>query len=120
MSCRRRALGKEGRGQLMRLGIDLGGTKTEILALDGRRASCCAAGCSTPRDYDGTLKGHCRSGARSREPDRRARRTGPRHSRHRNGRSGAIKNANSTWLQRPPAARAIWKRATGPHGAAGQ
>ena len=40
----------------MRLGIDLGGTKTEIVALDGGRQRCCAAGWRRPQDYNGTAR----------------------------------------------------------------
>jgi fructokinase len=40
----------------MRLGIDLGGTKTEILALDENGTSRLRRRIATPRDYDGLLR----------------------------------------------------------------
>jgi fructokinase len=90
----------------MRLGIDLGGTKTEIMALDGPH-ELLRRRISTPRDYDGTLKGIAglvrESGMEApvgvaipgtETPD------------------GTIKNANSTWLNGRPL-RADLERATG-------
>lgn len=40
----------------MRLGVDLGGTKTEILALDKNGAARLRRRIATPRDYDGLLR----------------------------------------------------------------
>ena len=90
----------------MRLGIDLGGTKTEIVALDGAR-EVLRRRISTPRDYDGTLAGIAglvrESGMEApvgvaipgtETPD------------------GTVKNANSTWLNGRPL-RADLERATG-------
>jgi fructokinase len=90
----------------MRLGIDLGGTKTEIVALDGPR-EVLRRRISTPRDYDGTIKGIAglvrESGIEApvgvaipgtETPD------------------GTIKNANSTWLNGRPL-RADLERVTG-------
>ena len=90
----------------MRLGIDLGGTKTEIVALDGTY-EVLRRRISTPRDYDGTLAGIAglvrESGMEApvgvaipgtETPD------------------GTVKNANSTWLNGRPL-RADLERATG-------
>ncbi|HEY4076503.1 MAG TPA: ROK family protein, partial [Rhizomicrobium sp.] len=40
----------------MRLGIDLGGTKTEILAMDSIGAELWRKRVPTARDYDGTIR----------------------------------------------------------------
>lgn len=80
----------------MRLGIDLGGTKTEILALDGQR-EVARRRVATPRDYDGTIAAIRDLVAESGSgapvgigiPGTETA-------------AGTIKNANSTWLNGRP------------------
>ena len=87
-----------------RIGIDLGGTKIEALALDRGGREVFRKRVPTPRgDYAATIRGQ---GARA--GDRGG------HRRYRNSwrgiqATGLIKNANSTWLIGKPLAR-IWKR----------
>ena len=91
---------------MMRLGIDLGGTKTEILALDGGR-ELFRRRVATPRDYDGSVSaiaglvrdigGDAPLGIGIPGTETR---------------DGLIKNANSTWLNGRPL-RADLDSATG-------
>src|ERR1700754_451359 len=90
----------------MRLGIDLGGTKTEVLALEGGRESF-RRRIATPRDYDGSLKAIAElvrdvGGAAPLGIGIPGTETP----------AGIIKNANSTWLNGRPL-RADLERATG-------
>jgi fructokinase len=90
----------------MRLGIDLGGTKTELLALDGGR-EVFRRRIATPRDYDGSiaaiaglvreLGGDAPLGIGIPGTETAA---------------GMVKNANSTWLNGRPL-RADLEAATG-------
>ena len=80
----------------MRLGIDLGGTKTEIAALDGGR-EVVRRRVATPRDYDGTVAAIKALVAES-GIDARVGIGIPGTERA----DGTIKNANSTWLNGRP------------------
>jgi fructokinase len=86
----------------MRIGIDLGGTKTEAIALDDDSTVAARRRVATPRNYSGTLDAIARLVA---EVEAEAGRTGPIGvgipgvvSRA----TGLVKNANSTWLNRRP------------------
>jgi fructokinase len=86
----------------MRIGIDLGGTKTEAIALEAGAWVAAPRRVATPRDYDGTLEAIARLVA---EVETAAGRTGSVGvgipgvvSR----RTGLVKNANSTWLNGRP------------------
>jgi fructokinase len=85
----------------VRLGIDLGGTKTELLAMGPDGAELWRKRVPTARDYDGTL-GVIAELVRAAEAATAARGSlglaipGTETS------SGAIKNANSTWLNDRP------------------
>lgn len=82
----------------MRIGIDLGGTKTEGIALDGETAVAVRRRVATPRDYAASLDAIV---ALVREIEAEAGRTGsvgvgiPGVVSHG---TGLVKNANSTWL----------------------
>jgi fructokinase len=80
----------------MRLGIDLGGTKTEIAALDGGR-EVLRRRVATPRDYDGTVAAITALVAES-GIDAPVGIGIPGTERA----DGTIKNANSTWLNGRP------------------
>ena len=58
-----------GREDVMRFGIDLGGTKIEILALDGR-GQALRRRIATPNDYAGLLRAAQRSRGRCGSPTR--------------------------------------------------
>ena len=81
----------------MRMGIDLGGTKTELLAMGADGAELWRKRVATARDYDGTVRGIVDL---VREAERT---TGARGSvglaiPGSETPAGVIKNANSTWL----------------------
>ena len=82
-----------------RIGIDLGGTKIEGVAIDAAGALLARERVATPRDrYDDTVAADRRAGDQA-----RARRGEPLHGRHRHPgaispATGLVKNANSTWL----------------------
>ena len=82
----------------MRIGIDLGGTKIEGIALDADTSIAVRRRVATPHDYAGTLDAIARLVA---EIEAEARRTGtvgvgiPGVVSHA---TGLVKNANSTWL----------------------
>ncbi len=80
----------------MRLGVDLGGTKTEIAALDGTR-EVLRRRVATPRDYDGTIAAIRNLVAQSGvEAPVGIGIPGTETA------DGTIKNANSTWLNGRP------------------
>ncbi len=82
----------------MRIGIDLGGTKIEAIALDANTLAAVRRRVATPRDYAGTLDAIVRLVA---EIEAETGRTGsvgvgiPGVVSHT---TGLVKNANSTWL----------------------
>jgi fructokinase len=80
----------------MRLGIDLGGTKTEILALDGAR-EVLRRRIATPREYDGTIAA-IRTLVAESGVDAPVGIGIPGTETA----DGTIKNANSTWLNGRP------------------
>ena len=90
----------------MRIGIDLGGTKTEIMALDGTR-EVLRRRTPTVRDYDGTLAAIAglirESGVEAPVGIAIPGTETP---------AGTVKNANSTWLNGRPF-RADLERITG-------
>jgi fructokinase len=92
---------------LTRIGIDLGGTKIEIVALDASGVECFRRRIATPRDdYEGTLAAMA---ALVREAEAAA---GPATvgigmPGTISPATGLVKNANSTWLNGKPLARDI-------------
>lgn len=88
----------------MRLGIDLGGTKTEIIALAPDGAELMRERTPTPReDYDGTIRTICDlvAAAEQRFPGR-AFTVGVGQPGSHNPATGLVQNANSTWLNGKP------------------
>ena len=83
----------------MRIGIDLGGTKIEAIALDDSGAILCRRRVSTPReDYAGTIRAMVDL-VRAIEGEHRATATvGVGTPGAISPATGLIKNANSTWL----------------------
>jgi fructokinase len=81
----------------MRIGVDLGGTKTEILALGDGGVELWRKRAPTPRDYDGTVAGIV---ALVREAESNTGRSGPLGLAIPGTETpgGTVKNANSTWL----------------------
>ncbi|MHB1191408.1 MAG: ROK family protein [Longimicrobiales bacterium] len=82
----------------MRIGIDLGGTKIEAVALGPEGTERCRIRIATPRDYEGTLGALAELVARV---EREARGTGPVGvgiPGTVSPATGLVKNANSTWL----------------------
>jgi fructokinase len=86
----------------MRIGIDLGGTKTEAIALEQTRLVVPRRRVTTPRDYEGTLEVIARLVAEL-EAEAGARGTVGVGIPGVVGRgTGLVKNANSTWLNGRP------------------
>ena len=86
----------------MRLGIDLGGTKIEILALEARGVVALRRRVPTPRDYDGLLRTVAELVA-STESELGARGSlGMAIPGSESFGSSLIKNANTTWLNGKP------------------
>ena len=82
---------------MFRIGIDLGGTKTEAIVLDGDGAERARERRTTPHDYEAALDGICAL------VDTMEARTGPGrvglgHPGSVSPASGRMRNANSTWL----------------------
>lgn len=86
----------------MRIGIDLGGTKTEAIALDPAGLECFRGRLPTPRgDYEGTLEviaGLVREAERASGPGS----VGVGIPGAVSPATGLVKNANSTWLNGRP------------------
>lgn len=87
----------------MRIGVDLGGTKTELLALDADGAELFRERRPTPPDYEATLALiEALLGAAERATGRRADSVGLGMPGTSSLRTGLVKNANSTWLNGRP------------------
>jgi fructokinase len=95
---------------LTRIGIDLGGTKTEIVALDPSGAECFRKRIATPReDYDATLDAIVALVNEAEAVVGRAS-IGIGMPGTISPATGLVKNANSTWLNGKPLARDIMQR----------
>jgi fructokinase len=95
---------------LTRIGIDLGGTKTEIVALDPSGAECFRKRIATPReDYDATLDAIVALVNEAEAVVGRAS-VGIGMPGTISPATGLVKNANSTWLNGKPLARDIVQR----------
>jgi fructokinase len=95
---------------LTRIGIDLGGTKTEIVALDPSGAECFRKRIATPReDYDATLDTIVALVNEAEAVVGRAS-VGIGMPGTISPATGLVKNANSTWLNGKPLARDIVQR----------
>jgi fructokinase len=92
---------------LTRIGIDLGGTKIEIIALDAAGAECFRRRIATPRDdYDGTLAAIAML-VREAEAAVGPATVGIGMPGTMSPATGLVKNANSTWLNGRPLARDV-------------
>jgi len=96
------------RAEPVRFGIDLGGTKTEIMALDGGRAAL-RRRVETPRTYNGLLElvGELVAGAESELGKRGS--IGMAIPGTESAGTDLIKNANTTWLIGKPLRRDLQK-----------
>ena len=95
---------------MTRIGIDLGGTKTEIVALDPSGAECFRKRIATPReDYDATLDAIVALVNEAEAVVGRAS-VGIGMPGTISPATGLVKNANSTWLNGKPLARDIVQR----------
>jgi fructokinase len=95
---------------LTRIGIDLGGTKTEIVALDPSGAECFRKRIATPReDYEATLDAIVALVNEAEAVVGRAS-VGIGMPGTISPATGLVKNANSTWLNGKPLARDIVQR----------
>jgi fructokinase len=94
----------------MRLGVDLGGTKTEIIALDDRGRELLRRRVPTVRSYDGTLAAISElvAGAESELGEKGS--VGVAIPGTISRLTGLAKNANSTWLNGKPFARDLEAR----------
>lgn len=87
----------------MRIGIDLGGTKIEALALDTTGAELARHRIPTPRDdYDATIKAIAGLVDRLEKETGRIGRVGAGVPGSVSGITGLVKNSNSTWLNGRP------------------
>lgn len=87
----------------MRIGIDLGGTKIEVLALDSDGTKLFGDRLRTPReDYDGTVAAIVALVAAAEAAAGRRGTVGVGHPGAISPATGLIKNANSTWLNGRP------------------
>lgn len=92
---------------MTRIGIDLGGTKIEIIALDVSGAECFRRRIATPReDYDGTLAAIATL-VREAEAAVGPATVGIGMPGTISPATGLVKNANSTWLNGRPLARDV-------------
>ncbi|MGN6393081.1 MAG: ROK family protein [Gemmatimonadales bacterium] len=98
----------------MQIGVDLGGTKTEVIALDASEVVAARRRIASPRDYAGTLDAIAGLVA---DVEAETGRTGsvgvgiPGVVSHLSGR---VKNANSTWLNGRPLQRDLEARLARP------
>jgi len=87
----------------MRIGIDLGGTKIEALALDEKGTELARHRIDTPRaDYDGTIKAIVGLAGRMEEMTGSVGSVGIGFPGSVSGVTGLVKNSNSTWLNGRP------------------
>ena len=86
----------------MQIGIDLGGTKTEAIALDQARLVAERRRVTTPRDYEGTLEIIAGLVAELEAEAGRAGSVGVGIPGVVSRATGLVKNANSTWLNGRP------------------
>ncbi len=86
----------------MQIGIDLGGTKTEAIALDGSEIVAARRRVATPRDYAGTLDAIARLVVEIEAEAGRAGSAGVAIPGVVSRATGLVKNANSTWLNGRP------------------
>lgn len=94
----------------MRIGVDLGGTKIEALAMDSRGVELARHRVPTPRhDYDGTVRAIAGLVERlERETDKRGT-VGVAIPGTISRKTGVVKNANSTWMNGRPFDRDLGK-----------
>tara|TARA_B100001939_G_scaffold342673_1_gene354143 strand:- start:7240 stop:8148 length:909 start_codon:yes stop_codon:yes gene_type:complete len=87
----------------MRLGVDLGGTKTEIIALDAGGQEIWRKRCPTPRnDYNGTVQTIARLVREAEQHLHQSGSLGIGIPGALSRKTGRVKNANSTWLNGRP------------------
>jgi fructokinase len=96
-----------GKGQMresgMRIGIDLGGTKIEALALDEKGTELARHRIDTPRaDYDATIRAIVGLAGRMEEMTESVGSVGIGFPGSVSGITGLVKNSNSTWLNGRP------------------
>ena len=89
-------------GERMLIGIDLGGTKIEGLALDGGGRELVRQRVATPRDYDGTVAALAAMVERLETETAQTGTVGIGIPGTVRAATGLIKNANSTWLNGRP------------------
>jgi fructokinase len=82
----------------MRIGIDLGGTKIEAIAIDDDGAELVRRRIATPRDYDETIRALAEIVAQVEQATGETGTVGMGHPGTISPATGLIKNANSTWL----------------------
>lgn len=98
----------------MQIGIDLGGTKTEAIALDASRIAAARRRIATPRDYAGTLDAIVGLVAAIEAETGRTGSVGVGIPGVVSHISGLVKNANSTWLNGRPLRRDLEARLARP------
>ena len=87
----------------MRIGIDLGGTKIEVLAIDGDGRELIRQRVSTPRhDYEGSIRVMAELVAQVERETGRSGTVGVSMPGAISAVTGLVKNANSTWLNGRP------------------
>jgi len=86
----------------MQIGIDLGGTKTEAIALAGDSVAAARRRLATPRNYAGTLEAIARLVAEIEDETARTGTVGIGIPGVVGRATGRVKNANSTWLNGRP------------------
>src|SRR5262245_17070785 len=82
----------------MKIGVDLGGTKIEAIALEGSRVLARRRVAAPRGDYDGTLKSICDLIADIREATGQTGTIGVGIPGAVSSETGLVKNANSVWL----------------------
>ena len=86
----------------MRIGIDLGGTKTEVIALSDRGEQLYRHRLPTPRDYQQTIENIAHLVALAEEATGQTGTVGMGIPGSISPYTGVVKNANSTWLNGQP------------------